>query len=331
MKKIMITGLIFCLCFSWSTYDLMAETSPVSYCVISFEDGLVIEEKQMHHMQSVASISKIMTAILAIEEGNIEDIWTIGKEINTAYGSSIYLKEGQTVSLKTMLYGLMLRSGNDAAVTIATHIYGSEEAFVQKMNQKANELGMMDTSFENVSGLDEEGNGNLSSTYDIALLMRYALTNPTFREITQSKYYTSEWNHRWKNKNRLLFSYDKTTGGKTGFTKKAGRTLVTSAKQGNMETIVVTFDYGDDFNFHQIKHEEAFQNYHVELIVEAQSFMIQKKQIIIDKPIYITQSMKHPDAIFIRSHIEDKEWILEIRQKDHTQVYRYLMKARDSK
>lgn len=176
--------------------------------------------KNKDDKQSVASISKIMTAVIAIEHGKLDEAFTVDEEINKAYGSSVYLKQGQTVTLRDLLYALMLRSGNDAAVEIAKHVSGSQEAFVEAMNQKAAEIGMSNTTFSNPSGLDEEDGGNISTANDMAILMSYAMKNKEFRTITGSKYYTTDWNMRWKNKNRLLFDYPFTIGGKTGFTKK---------------------------------------------------------------------------------------------------------------
>ena len=159
-----------------------------SYCVMNGNDYRVVEQEHMHDIQSVASISKIMSAYIAIEQGNLNDKITIGNEIHDAYGSMVYLKEGDVVTLRTLLYGLMLRSGNDAAQSIAHHISGSQEAFVALMNEKAKQLGMTHTTFHNPSGLDEEDGGNLSCAYDMALLMSHAMKNKTFALNSGSKY-----------------------------------------------------------------------------------------------------------------------------------------------
>lgn len=294
-----------------------------SYCVMNGNDGSIIEEKDMHKTQSVASISKIMTAIIAIEEGNMEDIWEVSDAITQANGSSIYLQVGQQVSLKSLLYGLMLRSGNDAAVEIAQHIGGSQEAFVEKMNQKAKVIGMMDTNFENPSGLDEAGSGNISSAYDMALLMKYAMKNPLFQEIDSAPYYTSEWNYRWKNKNRLIFDFADTTGGKTGFTKKAGRTLVSSAKADGVESVVVTLGMSsEDFSFHEEKHKEVFSKLDACTILEAGTYQFHGYEAIIEEALVVTYPYDRQE-IQVTSTIEKKELVVTITLPDGVKTYRY--------
>lgn len=316
MKKKVLQIFLCISMFLLSMPQLQAQTN--AYIVMAQEDGRILEGEHLHEQQSVASISKIMTAVIALEYGNVEDVFEVGDEIASAVGSSIYLKKGQEVTLKSLLYGLMLRSGNDAANAIAVHIANTQEEFVALMNEKAKQIGMEHTLFENASGLDEEGEGNVSTVYDMALLMQYALRLPMFNEINSTQYYTSEWSHRWKNKNRLLFEYEYTTGGKTGFTKKAGRTLVTSAKQNNLETIVVTFRYGDDFAFHKQKHEEAVKTYESMLLTEQGMYTILGKQYEIERPMYMT--LKPEEEVQVSTHIEENEWIIEARYGDVTHV-----------
>lgn len=299
-----------------------------SYCVLSGDDGTVIEEKNMNEPQSVASISKIMTAVVAIEEGNLKDTWKVGDEINNVIGSSIYLKVGQSVSLESLLYGLMLRSGNDAALEIALHTSGSEEAFVKAMNKKAQEIGMLHTTFHNASGLDEEDEGNISTAYDMALLMSYAMKNTTFQTITSSQYYTTEWNYRWKNKNRLLFEFAFTTGGKTGFTKQAGRTLVTSAQNNGVNSIVVTLQNSDDFAFHETKHKEVFDQYQTKEILAKGVYSIGKQYFEVEEPIKVTLQKGGKDQLQVSSHMEKKQFVVEVVKNQVSNVYTYPLKKR---
>lgn len=294
-----------------------------SYCVLSEDDNTVIEEKNMNEPQSVASISKIMTAIIALEEGNLKETWNIGDEINLADGSSIYLKVGQKVSLQDLLYGLMLRSGNDAAVAIATHVKGNVDDFVKEMNKKAKQIGMLNTTFHNPSGLDEEDGGNISTAYDMALLMSYAMKNEDFQKITSSKYYTSTWNYRWKNKNRLLFEFPFTTGGKTGFTKKAGRTLVTSASHDGVNSVVVTLRSSDDFAFHESKHQQVFEKYETKVLLKKGTYRIGKKQIQVDTPIAISLQKEEKDTLQVKSHVEKNIFIVEVIKNNVSNVYSY--------
>jgi len=298
-----------------------------SYCVMSGEDQQVLEEKDMHKQQSVASISKIMTAMIAIEKGNLQDRWQCSEAIETVDGSMIYLQKDQMVSLESLLYGLMLRSGNDAAVEIAEHVGGNEENFVAMMNEKAKEIGMSRTLFRNPTGLDEKDGGNVSTAYDMALLMSYALKNRTFRKIAGTKYYTSEWNYRWKNKNRLLFSYDKSTAGKTGFTKQAGRTLVTSAENKQLESIVVTLDMHDDFRFHEQAHQRVSEEYEALVWLDKGSYRVQEKQFAVERKLYVAHKKGTGANLRVHSHIEQGEMVYELQHHEQILLYRFPLAA----
>jgi len=229
--------------------------------LIEESTGRVLYEKQAHDRKPVASITKLMTAIVAIEEGNLKDTVKASERAIHTEGSSIYLQKGEKMSLEDLLYGLMLRSGNDASVAIAEHIGESVEGFVYMMNEKATYLGMTNTHFSNPHGLDEED--HYSSAYDMAILMQYAMKNETFKEISAAKEYKSEKrSYKWKNKNKLLTQlYSNATGGKTGFTKKAGRTLVTTAKKDGLPLIAVTLNGPDDWNDHTALYEWGFKEH----------------------------------------------------------------------
>ena len=258
MKKLLLILLLF-LPFKVFAYS----TSARSAILMDMDSGRVLYGNNVHYVQSVASISKIMTAIVAIENSDIEKEVTIGDEILKAYGSGVYIQIGEKMKIKDLLYGLMLRSGNDAALAISVAVAGDTKKFVSIMNDKAKDLGMKDTTFNNPSGLDEE-KGNFSSAYDMALLMSYAMQNKEFRKITGTKDYTLKTNknvYKWHNKNKLLSSYKYTTGGKTGFTKIAKRTLVTSASKDGMNLTVVTINDGDDWDDHKGLYDEAFNGY----------------------------------------------------------------------
>ena len=257
--KRLIFLLILFLPFKVTAYS----TSAKAAILMDMDSGRVIYGKDVHYVQSVASISKIMTAIVAIENSDLNKEVTIGKEILKAYGSGIYVQIGERIKLEDLLYGLMLRSGNDAAIAISVAVAGDTDSFVKMMNDKAKNLGMKNTTFNNPSGLDEE-KGNFSSAYDMALLMSYAMKNEEFRKITKTKDHTVKINknvYKWHNKNKLLSTYKYTTGGKTGFTKIAKRTLVTSASKDGVNLTVVTINDGDDFNDHKNLYEEAFGEY----------------------------------------------------------------------
>lgn len=229
--------------------------------LIEQSTGRILYDKKAHEKQNIASITKIMTAIIAIESGKMDEMATASRKAVYTEGSSIYLKEGEKMSVEDLVYGLMLRSGNDAAVTIAEHVAGSEEGFVYLMNEKAKWLGMTNTHFDNPHGLDSDT--HYSSAYDMALLMRYAMQNEEFREITgASSYKSDKREYSWKNKNKLLTVYYKyCTGGKTGFTKKTGRTLVSTASKDGMDLIAVTLNAPDDWRDHMAMYDWGFENY----------------------------------------------------------------------
>ncbi|MGG6309633.1 D-alanyl-D-alanine carboxypeptidase family protein [Paenibacillus macerans] len=243
--------------------------------VIDVTSGRILFSLRGNDQLPIASLTKIMTAIVAIEHGKLSDTVTVGKNAYAKEGSSIYLQLGEEMSLENMLYGLMLRSGNDAATAIAEHVGGSEEGFVYLMNQKARMLGLSHTQFQNPHGLDAEG--HYSSADDLAKLTAYALKNPHFKEIvrTPSKKAPNPndpWDYKWLNKNKMLRFYDGADGVKTGYTKIAKRCLVSSATRGGQQIAVVTLNDGDDWNDHRKLLDFGFENYPLTPIVsEGQS------------------------------------------------------------
>ena len=240
--------------------------SATSAILMDMDSNRVLYAKDIHNVRSVASISKIMTAVVAIESGKLDEVVTIGDEIEKAYGSGIYIQKGEQLSLRDLLYGLMLRSGNDAAYAIAEYVGGSD--FVAMMNNKAKEIGMINTTFNNPCGLDEEA-GNYSTAYDMAILTSYAMKLDEYKKIVGTKVYkikTNKNNYIWHNKHKLL-GKSTITGGKTGYTKKALRTLVTTASQNNLNLVVVTLNDGNDFADHVSLFKYGFDNYKNEKIL----------------------------------------------------------------
>ena len=258
MKKLF---LLLVLIIPFKVYSLSAE----SYIVMDMDSGRVLEGKNIEKISLIASVTKILTAITAIEYGNLEDTVEINEDILKSYGSGIYVQVGEELTLDDLLYGLMLRSGNDAALAIASYVGDNVDNFVFMMNEVARRIGMKNSLFVNPSGLEEnDGSANKSTVYDMALLTKYAMNNDDYRRIVGTKEIvvkSSYKTYRWTNKNKLLFSYKYCNGGKTGFTKKAHRTLVTTASNNNMNLIVVTFNDGNDFNDHKNLYEKYFNNY----------------------------------------------------------------------
>ncbi|CEI83789.1 MULTISPECIES: D-alanyl-D-alanine carboxypeptidase family protein [Oceanobacillus] len=234
--------------------------------LIEQSSGRVLFEKNAEEPASIASITKIMTAIIAVESGKMNEQATVSRNAIYTEGSSIYLEQGEKMKLTDLVYGLMLRSGNDAAVAIAEHVGGSEEGFVYLMNEKAKWLGMENTHFDNPHGLDSDT--HYSSAHDMAILMQYAMENPIFQEISGETSYLSEnRTYHWQNKNKLLtYFYEYCTGGKTGYTKQTGRTLITTAEKDGMELIAVTLDAPNDWQDHISMFEWGFDQFEMKEI-----------------------------------------------------------------
>lgn len=213
--------------------------------------GRVFYEKNAYTRMGMASTTKIMTAILALEMGNPEDIVVVDERAAGIEGSSLYLRAGDKLTLKNLVSGMMLRSGNDGAAAIALHFCDSIPAFAELMTQKAKDLGLNDTCFKNPHGLYEEG--HYTTAYDLAQITRYGFTLQGFAEIVGLRKYEIDDNIETKevyNNNKLLTMYDGADGVKTGYTPETGRTLVGSASREGMRVITVTLDDRDDWNDH---------------------------------------------------------------------------------
>lgn len=222
------------------TVDVFNEDEPAinarSAIVMDFQSGRVLYEKNAYIKRPMASTTKVMTAIVALENANMEDIVTVSRRAALVQGSTINLTTGEQLTMRELMYGLLMRSGNDAAVAIAEHVAGSVERFAQMMNDKAKEIGAINTNFTTPHGLDETG--HYSTAYDMALITRYALEIPLFNEIvgTQSAQVGSRYMY---NTNEMLMSYPGADGVKTGYTGKAGRCLITSATRDGRRFISV--------------------------------------------------------------------------------------------
>ncbi|MDQ0340716.1 D-alanyl-D-alanine carboxypeptidase (penicillin-binding protein 5/6) [Caldalkalibacillus uzonensis] len=202
--------------------------------------GQVLYSKNAEQPFYPASITKIMTAILALESGRLDEMVVTSELARHAIGNRIYLAEGEEKPLIDLVYGIMLNSGNDAAIAIAEHLGGSVEGFAEMMNAKAKEIGALETHFVNPHGLHDDD--HYTTAMDMAKIAQYALQNPLFREIVTTKtmpWFGEEWHSNLVNTNRLLWDYEGTTGIKTGYTSAAGQTFVASAERDGTELIVV--------------------------------------------------------------------------------------------
>lgn len=302
--------MLLLLPFTVNAYD----TSARNAILMDMDSKTVIYGENIHDSKPVASISKIMTAILAIESGKMQDTVTVGDEILDAYGSGIYIRQGEQLKLEDLVYGLMLRSGNDASYAIAKYVGGDVNTFIQLMNAKAKELGMNDSTFNNPNGLDDNG-GNISSAYDMAILTSYVMKNEEYRKIVSTKKYTLKTNmnvYSWTNKHKLLFQKDYITGGKTGFTDVARRTLVTTASKDNVNLVVVTLNDGNDFDDHINLFEEAFGEYsNYQILQKGKIDIIDEKyyqndQLYIEKDFRYTLKESDKNSLTLHFQLEKK-------------------------
>lgn len=318
MKKIiLILFLLLIIPFRVRAYTL-GETA------ILMEENTkrVLVSKNMTKKKLIASTTKIMTAVIAIESRKMNKMVEVNDKVLESYGSAIYLSIGEKMKLEDMVYGLMMQSGNDAALMIADYL-GGEEKFVDKMNKKAKQIGMKNTTFANPHGLDEKSQ-NYSTAYDMALLMRYANSLPEFKKIVGTKKHTvktEEKTYVWSNKNKLLYSYKYTTGGKTGYTEKAHRTLVTSASKNDMNLIVVTLNDGNDFQNHKELYEYGFENYSMVKVFDKDKMNLPNKNIYALDDYYYPITSSEKELINIDYKLKDKD-----KYKNNEQVGEAIIK-----
>ena len=308
MKKVLVILLLFLIPLNVFCKEDTFDTAKSSI-VMDLDSGRVLYENNADEERLIASITKIMTCIIAIEQGDLDSDVEAGEEILKMYGTSIYLELNEKMKLIDLLYGLMLRSGNDASVVIAKVVAGSEEEFVKMMNEKAKEIGMTNTTFSNPHGLDEETK-NYSTARDMAILSRYAYKNKTYRKIIRTEEYrvkTDNKSYLWYNRMKLLGDYKYCTGGKNGYTPSAGKTLVTTHKKGNLKITVVTLYDNDEYNNHERLAEYAFDNYSNYDIVDKNDFDL----VIDDNKYYVNKSFSYPltdsekDNVKVLASIDD--------------------------
>lgn len=232
--------------------------------VLDAVTGRLLYEKNPDERSLIASTTKIMTALIVCEQCNVLDRMRIPKEAVGIEGSSMYLREGEVLTIQELLYGLMLSSGNDAAVALAIYCGGTVEGFAELMNDKAHVLGLKGTHFENPNGLDSPG--HYATARDLAVLAAYAMENPIFYKTVSAKTVTVG-DRYLRNHNKLLWQVDGADGVKTGYTKAAGRILVSSATRDGRRLIAVTLDDPDDWQDHAALLQDGFSRYSVRQIV----------------------------------------------------------------
>ena len=248
-------------CVDCAAAQSAPQTGAEAFILMDAGSGRVLTGKNTEQELAIASTTKIMTALVALETGNLSDKVAV-KQNHLKEGSSMYLRAGEVLTLEELLYGLLLPSGNDAAECIADHCSGGVERFVARMNEKAAALGMTHTSFANPSGLDAQG--HYSCALDMARLAAYAMREPTFARIAATR--TAAVGERMLgNHNKLLASLEGCTGLKTGYTDKAGRTLVTCCERDGMRLIVVTLNDRSDWADRAALYEYGFSAYPAKL------------------------------------------------------------------
>ncbi len=234
--------------------------------------GRILFSRNSNLRMGMASTTKIMTAITALENGVLNSVATISPNAYGVEGSSMYLGLGEKLTLEELLWGLMLVSGNDAATAVAEHISGSVDKFAALMNTTAEKIGVKNTNFTNPHGLTDEN--HYTTAQDLAKITSYALENPKFREIVSTRTKNIPWeNHDYDrhlvNHNKLLSMYEGCIGVKTGFTKATGRCLVTAVERNGMRLVCVTLNAPDDWNDHMAIYDNAFAEYSPYTVVTA--------------------------------------------------------------
>ncbi len=263
MKTALRRGLAGALCLALAFFALpwragAVSTSATSAVLMDADSGRVLYAQNENAQMRIASTTKIMTALVAIENGELSSEWTVKKAETLVEGTSMYLREGEKLTLETLLYGLLLCSGNDAALAVADAVAGSQEKFVAMMNAKARALGMTGSSFANPNGLDAEG--HYSTALDMARLACAAMENETLKRIASTKSVTIG-SRTMTNHNKLLKLVDGCIGLKTGYTKAAGRTLVSCAERKGQRLVAVTLQDGNDWADHQQLFDYGFSTY----------------------------------------------------------------------
>ncbi len=311
MKKIIL--IVITIFISSSFINNISALS--SYIVMDKLTGRVLDGENINEQMLIASTTKIMTSLVALENEDPTKVICAGEEINKTYGSMIYVDIGECMTLYDYLVGLLLRSGNDASMVIAENTLGYDK-FIDKMNELARKIGMKNTIFKNPHGLDEETQ-NYSTAYDMALLMKYASNNKTFMEITSLKKYRVETNvetHLWYNKNKLLTSYKYATGGKIGYTTKSGHIFVSSASRGKESLIVVTMKDDNQFKTHENLYEKDFDKYDLYKVIDKYTFVIKEDyyknyHLYVKDDVYIPLNKNELDKVDIKIEIIKKKKI----------------------
>ncbi len=263
------------LCFTVPPLGVHAAETSAGEAVIEIESGRVLHARHAEKRLPMASTTKILTALLIIEDCDLEEVISVPQEAAGTEGSSVYLTAGERVRVIDLLYGLMLRSGNDCAVALALHHSGSVPAFAERMNERAKEIGAENSRFANPHGLPAEG--HYTTALDLARIAAYALHNETFRAVVSAKEWQTEGEQTvrvFRNKNKMLYGYEGAEGVKTGYTKEAGRCLVTAAERGGMHLVCVTLNSPQMYERSTELLDSCFAEYRYTRLFDGEGFCV---------------------------------------------------------
>ena len=272
---------------------ISAEEILNNYIIMDIDSKRVLKEYRKDEKILPASTTKIMTLIVSIENSNLTEVVKVGKEILIADGTNIYIEPGENILNIDLMYGMILRSGNDAALALANNAGGNINNFVKLMNEKARSLKLKNTIFENPTGLDDITR-NTSTIHDLALIYSYGYKNKLFRDILKTKEYKTSSNKKsyyFKNRTEILKMYDKATGGKTGYTPKAGRLLVSSASNNDLNLVIASHGNTYGYKNHINMYEDIFSKYKNYIVLDKDSF---KEKTDLNGNLYIKNSFVYP-------------------------------------
>lgn len=341
MKQIKrLIALVLCaglvLCTSMSTASAIS-TSATSTCVIDVDSGRILYEDNAHAQRPIASITKIMTGLLACEASDkigLDTELTCSAKAAGESGSSMNLSEGDKVSLRSCIYGTMLPSGNDAAMVLAESVGGDLDSFIDMMNDKAQDIGMTETVYGNPNGLIDEG--NYSTARDMCLLGRYAIQNDLFREVVSTSSITTDDGYYLENHNRLVRMDDRCLGIKTGWTTAAGRTLVSCFVDwdSGQKVVVCTLNDRDDFNDHIRMANWSFANYPKRTLCTKDK-VVTTLTMAGDGKVYdlkasktLTYPMRDRDTRRLKVHLELPDNQVELKEGEKAGEVVYLLKGK---
>lgn len=316
---------------------LNASRGYASYVVVDAHTSRTLFASAPHLQMPIASLTKIWTALIVVENADLSEEVVVSRKAAYSEGSSIYLEEGETTTVETLLYGLMLRSGNDAAMALAEHVGGSEEGFVYLMNERAREAGLTHTMFQNPSGLHHPT--HLSTAYDTARMLQIAMNNKTFAKIASTQTHKADLKNTpsivWQNKHKLLFKDVGAFSGKTGYTKVAGRTLATYFSLNDKEFVVVTLSESNDWEVHSHLAKMVDSQYDITTVIPKGSYKTATHKIKVDEDVKLLLKKKEAAElqhmlIIPRLVGDEKIGVWQIRLKN-TQLHAFRTKYSEIK